>query len=436
MSRIKTSNLKTRFAIALFAVSLCGVLILTGQQPALTAGPFTAAQANAGRGAYATSCAACHGANLQGQNDAVQLAGLQFMGDWGPRTAGDLAAFISAAMPPGQGNSLSAETYINITAFILQQNGATPSNTALTQNSTVPIRAIANGRAPQGGGQGGGKQQAKQAAQGKQGKQADTGPRGITVAGEVKNYTPVTDAMLRNPDPNEWLILRHDYKATNYSTLNQINANNVQNLHLVWSWAMNDGTNQAAPLVHSGVMFVNNANNFVQAIDARTGELIWENRLGGSGNSQRGLALYDDKVYVTTGEARIYALDARTGKNIWDSLIGDRSTGAYSTSSGPIAIKGKLVQGLGGCSRYQNEKCFISAWDAQTGKEAWRFYTIAKEGEPGGDTWGKLPNLFRAGGETWITGSYDPDLNLTYWGVAQSKPWMRPSRGSGNGETQ
>src|SRR5579871_584864 len=366
------SRLKTRFAIALAVLAFCGVLILTGQQAALSAGPFTAAQANAGRTAYQTSCAGCHGAQLQGQNDAVQLAGLQFMGDWGQRTAGDLISFIQNAMPPGQGNSLSQETYINIAAFIMQQNGAAASTTTLAANSGVPIRTVANGRAPQGGGK-----QAKAAAQGK-GKQVEAGPRGITVAGEVKNFTPVTDAMLRNPDPSDWLILRHDYKANNYSTLNQINTGNVQNLHLVWSWAMNDGTNQAAPLVHNGVMFLNNAGNFVQALDAKTGELIWENRLGGNGNSQRGLALYDDKVFVTTGEAHMYALDARTGKNVWDSIIGDRSTGAYSTSSGPIAIKGKLVQGLGGCSRYQNEKCFISAWDAKTGKEAWRFYTIAK----------------------------------------------------------
>jgi alcohol dehydrogenase (cytochrome c) len=87
------------------------------------------------------------------------------------------------------------------------------------------------------------------------------------------------------------------------------------------------------------------------------------------------------------------------------------------------------------CSQYRDEKCFISAYDTETGKLLWKFHTIAKEGEPGGDTWGKLPSLFRAGGDTWITGSYDPDLNLTYWGVAQSKPWMRASRQSGNGET-
>ena len=257
------------------------------------------------------------------------------------------------------------------------------------------------------------------------------------MAGEVKNYTPVTDAMLRNPDPSDWLMIRHDYHATDYSPLNQITTQNVKDLQLQWVWAMNDGSNQPAPVVHNGVMYINNPGNIVQALDARKGDLIWENRIGATatGAAQRGLALYEDKVIITTSDAHIYALDARTGKNVWDTVIGDRSKNNYSTSSGPIIIKGKVVQGLGGCAKYQDEKCFISAYDAQTGKLVWKFYTIAKEGEPGGDTWGKLPSLFRAGGETWITGSYDPDLNLTYWGVAQSKPWMRASRQSGNGAT-
>jgi alcohol dehydrogenase (cytochrome c) len=255
----------------------------------------------------------------------------------------------------------------------------------------------------------------------------------------VKNYTPVTDAMMRNPDPADWLMIRHDYHANNYSTLNQVTANNVQDLRLVWTWAMNEGTNQPAPVVHNGTMFINNPGNIVQALDAKTGELIWENRIGetATGNSQRGLAIYDDKVYVTTGSAQIYALDARTGKNVWMTTIGDRTDGTYSTSSGPIIAKGKIIQGLGGglCDQYREEKCFISAYDAQTGKLIWKFYTIAKSADPGGDSWGKLSDLFRAGGDTWITGSIDLDLNLTYWGVAQAKPWMRASRGSGNGAT-
>ena len=134
------------------------------------------------------------------------------------------------------------------------------------------------------------------------------------MTGEVKNYTPITDAMMRSPDPSDWLMLRHDYHANNYSTLNQINAGNVKELQLQWVWAMNEGTNQPAPVVHNGVMFLQNAGNIVQAIDAKSGDLIWENRVGESaqGSALRGLAIYDDKVYVTTGQAHIYALNAKT----------------------------------------------------------------------------------------------------------------------------
>ena len=129
------------------------------------------------------------------------------------------------------------------------------------------------------------------------------------------------------------------------------------------------------------------------------------------------------------------AFDARTGAKIWESNVADASKGQrFSASSGPLVVNGKLITGLGpSCMRYIEEKCFISAYDTADGKLLWKFYTIAKQGEPGGDTWGNLPDLFRAGGEAWITGSYDPDLNLTYWGVSQAKPWMRASRGSGNG---
>jgi alcohol dehydrogenase (cytochrome c) len=417
--------------------ALYGVFQLPGQQGAQgTAGPFTAQQADAGRAAYETNCAGCHAADLSGIGNALPLAGLPFTGSWGNRTVGDLVGFMEGAMPPTNPGGLGEQNYLNITAFILQSNGARAGNQALTGNSTVAIRSVTGQVVAQ--------IQGGQAKQGKQGKQGGRGaappaPRGLTIPGNVKNYTPVTDAMMRNPDPSDWLMIRHDYHANNYSTLNQITANNVQDLRLVWTWAMNEGTNQPAPVVHNGTMFINNPGNIVQALDAKTGELIWENRIGetATGNSQRGLAIYDDKVYVTTGSAEIFALDARTGKNVWHTVIGDRTNGTYSTSSGPIIAKGKVIQGLGGglCDQYREEKCFISAYDAQTGKLIWKFYTIAKSADPGGDSWGKLSDLFRAGGDTWITGSVDLDLNLTYWGVAQAKPWMRATRGSGNGAT-
>jgi alcohol dehydrogenase (cytochrome c) len=136
---------------------------------------------------------------------------------------------------------------------------------------------------------------------------------------------------------------------------------------------------------------------------------------------------------MPTSDARLVALDARTGKIVWETVIADKNKG-YANSSGPLVIHGKVIQGLGGCDRYKEDGCFISAYDAATGKQLWKFQTVAREGEPGGDTWGKLPNLLRAGGDTWITGTYDPELNLTYWGVAQPKPWMRASRGAASSD--
>ncbi|HEV2985053.1 MAG TPA: PQQ-binding-like beta-propeller repeat protein [Vicinamibacterales bacterium] len=255
----------------------------------------------------------------------------------------------------------------------------------------------------------------------------------MTVVGEVKNYVPVTDAMLRNPDPNDWLIVRRTYQAWDYSPLNQITRDNVRDLNLQWVWAMNEcgtsGRNQPTPIVHNGIMYLLNCGHVLQALDARTGDVIWEHSLGiPSTTALRGLALYQDKLYLATNTAHLVAINARNGQLVWDTPIADSAKG-YLETSGPIVINGKVLQGLGGCAHYWEDGCFISAYDASTGKQLWKFYTVAREGQPGGDTWGKLPNLFRAGGETWITGSYDPDLNLTYWGVAQAKPHVPISRG-------
>ncbi len=444
---------KKYFVLIAALAGAYGVSRLAGQQ-ARPAGPFTAEQAEAGRDAYTASCASCHQADLSGSGNAAPLAGSLFMGGWGNRTTADLVSFMQGAMPPTNPGGLTDAAYLDIAAYILQYNGARPGNQALTATTAVGIGTIATGQqlaqitpGANGGGRGRGGAGAGGGGRGRGA--APPQPRGLTVEGTVKNYTNITDAMMKNPSPADWLMIRHDYHADDYSPLNQINASNVKDLQLQWVWSMADGTNQSAPVVHDGTLFINNPTNIVQAIDAKTGDLIWENRIGANatGNSQRGLAIYDDKVYVTTGEAHIYALDARTGKNVWDTVIGDRTNGSYSTSSGPLLAKGLVIQGLGGgqCDQYREEKCFISAYDAETGKLKWKFYTIAKKDDPGpeikgpgpapGDTWGNLGDLFRAGGDTWITGSYDPDLNLTYWGVAQAKPWMRASRQSGNGST-
>lgn len=327
-------------------------------------------------------------------------------------------------MPPSTVGSLTDAEYLNIVAFMLQTNGAPAGDQPLVATSAIAISAGAPGQTPavtaQAGVAGGAPAQL-----------------GLTVAGEVKNYVPVTDAMLRNPPPADWLMIRGNYRGWSYSPLTQINRNNVKTLRLKWVWALNEhtGRNQPAPIVHNGIIYINNPSIVMQALDGRTGDLIWENRYGSNPNyhPMRGLAIYGDKIYAATTNAHLLAMDARTGKTILETVIGDQAQGGYTSSSGPIVVNGKVIQGMGTCQQYREEQCFISAYDAETWKELWRFNAIVKDGEPGGDTWNKLPNMFRAGGDAWITGTYDPDLNLTYWGVAQPKPWMRASRQSGEG---
>ena len=387
----------------------------------------TAAQIAAGKSSYASTCAGCHGTDLGG-SEAPQLAGTNFRASWGTRGANELVNYIHDAMPPGLAGTMSPQESANLAAFILATNGAPAAERAVAADSTFVIRSVAAGQAPTALGG------AQATAAAPAASSATNSAHGITVAGTVKNYTPVTDAMLKNPDPGDWLMIRRNYQAWSYSPLTQVTATNVKDLQLVWSWAMNEGgANEPTPIVHNGVMFLGNTQNVVQALDARSGELIWENRLGpevsGGLGAIRSLAVYADKVYITTTDTRIVALDARTGKQAWDTRVSDPQKG-YSNTSGPIIVNGKVIQGMGGCDRYKESGCYISAYDAQTGKQLWKFETVAREGTVGGETWGTLPNLLRAGGDTWITGSYDPELNTTYWGVAQPKPWMRAIRGT------
>lgn len=415
----------------LLAFAVCGALLLFAQQR--PAGPYTQAQATAGRAVYQTNCSSCHAADLSGR-EGPQLAGANFLTQWGARSAGELVTYLKLTMPPG-GTALPGDSYFNLAAFLLDANSARAGAVALTAESTVAIRTVASGQraaflqtaAPP----------AAAPAKPDNAKQAKQVPRGITVAGEVKNYTTVTDAMLRNPDPADWLMIRRDYRASSFSPLSQITAQNAANLQLAWSWAMQDGSaigNAPAPIVHNGVMYLNNSGMVLQAFDATRGELIWEHRYGTSPTApaMRGIAIYGDGIFVSTGDSHLMAFDARNGKQLWDTTIGEPGHGS---TAGPLAVNGKLLQTLGYCGTFRAEKCFVSAYDAKSGKEVWRFNTIARANEPGGDTWGGLPDLFRAGSESWATPSYDPDLNLTYWGTAQAKPWMRVSRGSGNGAT-
>jgi alcohol dehydrogenase (cytochrome c) len=251
----------------------------------------------------------------------------------------------------------------------------------------------------------------------------DTTPVGVTIAGEVPNFIPVTDEMLLRPDPANWPMIRRDYAATDFSPLREITPANVKDLQLVYMHPMREGgTNQPAPIAHNGVIYLANTGGILQAINGVTGKIIWETKVQGN-IAMRGIAIYQDKIYIANGQ-NVSAVNARNGQPVWSTNIG------HSNSSGPIVAKGKVIEGMGGCAQFSEDKCYLSAYDAATGKELWRFYTVAKDGEEGGNTWGNLPNRMRVGSEMWITGSYDPVLNLTYWGTAQAKPWMTLTRGT------
>lgn len=272
-------------------------------------------------------------------------------------------------------------------------------------------------------------------------------------AAQVIDYTPVSEEMLRNPAPGEWLNWRGTDNAWGYSPLDQITLDNVGELQLAWSWAMDEtGSQEAAPLAHDGILYVPNPRGVIQALDGATGDLIWEYRPGvtlrvdGTRTSdntglpanaravvgrgvQKNIAIYGDMIYAATGDASIVAVDARTGREVWKTAVADPGLG-YFYVAGPIVAHGKLITGISGCERYKDDVCFITGHDAITGEELWRTSTIARPGEPGGDTWGDLPLRFRAGSDAWIAGSYDAETNLVYWATSQAKPWARAVRGT------
>ncbi len=370
-------------------------------------------QAALGAGKFAANCAACHGVNLEGTTLGPLLSGRPFLQRWGDRTPSLLFSNIKANMPPGANEGISDADYLAITAHILDTNGVDAITAALTASTDFTIADNASELVAN-------RQRSEPPA-----------PEGITVAGNVDDYSPfvpVTDAMLEAPDPADWPMIRRSYDAHSFSPLDQINTANVDSLSLEWVWNMHEGDSEPSPLVYKGIIYLINPGNVIQALDGKTGELIWENWAGPANRQDmRNIAIYNDKIIQATTDARLIALDARTGEQVWETAVADNTQG-FENSSGPIVADGRVILGLAGCARYIKDDCYISAHDANTGELAWRFNTIAKANEPGGDTWGELDDIFRAGGETWITGSYDPDLKLTYWGTAQQKPWVPVSR--------
>lgn len=255
-----------------------------------------------------------------------------------------------------------------------------------------------------------------------------------SAAAQVKNFLPVTSAMLLNPGPDDWLMYSRTYDAQRYSPLNQINKQNVGRLMQVWSNTLDAGTIEIIPIVHSGVMYVvvpsqenGMARTAVHALDATNGNLIWEyKRPAGGPSRSKSLGIFEDLILFAAPDSFIVALDARTGQVRWET----KSSGTLT--SGTVVFGDKVLSGRG-CSSGGRVDCYIAAHDAKTGKEVWRFFTAAGSDDPIGDTsWGGTPEATRAASPWGLGGSYDPVRKTIYWGVANPTPYTRAARHNGN----
>jgi PQQ-dependent dehydrogenase (methanol/ethanol family) len=253
---------------------------------------------------------------------------------------------------------------------------------------------------------------------------------GALAAEQPKAFVPVTDAMIENPDPANWLMWRRTQNSWGYSPLKQIDKRNVGRLQLVWTRGIGPGVQEGTPLVYNGMMYFPHPSDLVQAMDAATGDIKWEYRrklpedLGKffpTPTTNRNLAIYDKLIIDTSSDDFAFALDAESGKLVWETKILDYQKGAQQTS-GPLIAKGKAISGRGCEPEGGPDACVILAHDAKTGKELWRTRTMPRPGEPGDATWGGLPDSARWHVGTWMVPSYDPELNLIYVGTSVTSP--------------
>jgi alcohol dehydrogenase (cytochrome c) len=252
----------------------------------------------------------------------------------------------------------------------------------------------------------------------------------------LRNYQPVTWDRLKNPEAANWLMIRRTYDGWGFSPLDQINVQNVAKLRPVWAFSTGETkVHESAPVVNNGVMFVSTPNNQVIAINAKTGNVLWRYRRqrpeGASvpHDTNRGVALYGDKVYYAAGEAVLVAIDAKTGKEVWSTVVADNKSGYYITLA-PLVASGKVMVGASGGER--GIRGFVAAFDPDTGKEHWRTYTIPAPGEPGSETWPKGDQWKTGGGPVWVTGNYDAETNLAYFGTGNGGPWVGDQRPGDN----
>ncbi|MBW8860932.1 MAG: PQQ-dependent dehydrogenase, methanol/ethanol family [Acidobacteria bacterium] len=252
----------------------------------------------------------------------------------------------------------------------------------------------------------------------------------------LKTYAAVTGERLNGPAAGDWLMVRRTYDGWGYSPLDQITNKNVKRLQPLWVFATGATNGHEAPvLVNAGVMFVTTPGNQVIAVEAKTGRLLWRYKrplpedVVLAHPTSRGVALYGDKIFFAAGEAVLVALDARTGKEVWTATVEDNRNGYYMTLA-PLIADGKVIVGASGGEL--GVRGFVAAYDVDRGTQLWRTYSVPAPGEPGSETWPKGDQWKTGGGSVWVTGTYDPATNLTFWGTGNGGPWMGDQRPGDN----
>ena len=358
--------------------------------------------------AYRDNCASCHGMSLEGAtgpNIGPSLRGTAFADTWRARPAADFLALVHTTMPLAQPGSLDPATSAEAANFVLASNGlptgsakadAAPNLSASADQLVVPVR--------------------------EQDKDASYRKALADRTALLDRLTPVSDAQNESPPASDWLAWRGNNATHGYSELDQINRGNAAGLTLAWSEALDPGTAAVAPIVHDGVMFVS-ASGRIMALDARNGDLLWQYDRPAKGlripiSQTRSIAIAGTSLYVSTVDNHILALDAKSGRLLWDHEVAPPAQLLQLTAA-PIVVRGKVIQAVSGCQSFGGG-CYVLALDATTGKEVWRFLTIAQPGQPGGDSWNGAPPEERYGASVWVTPSYDNGLNLLFVGVAQT----------------
>jgi len=401
--------------VAAFGFWLIGADVLAQAPGFFASGPavsITVAQANRGKAVYDDSCASCHGANLDDGQFGPALRGAAFKAHWSSQSADALYTYISAKMPPSTPGGLNDKAYADAEAYILQANGVAAGGSELTPARTqydILASRLSN---------------------------QDGIYKSVMASREklLANMTPVTDEMLQHPADGDWLLWRRTYQNISYSPLNQIGKSNARELGVAWTLTLPVSANEITPLVHDGVLFIESGAS-IQALSATTGEQLWQYTRslpdglhGGREARIKYMGLHGTTLYAVTPDGHVIALEAKTGKLIWDHEVLTRDQGlhegevdgvAFHLDGGPMFVKGKLIvsTSLGINTGGGN---FIIALDAATGNEAWRFHTVARPGDPGGDSWNGAPVEQRFGAGVWTSGSYDEKRNLLYIGTGNT----------------